>query len=73
MARVTTTKVSESIGSSTWLLKFPSTPFKQGASYYVTAYTGRADLLLETAVRRKPVSPSVYRRIEPIARKALTP
>lgn len=54
-----------------YLVQWPSTAHNAGKSYYVTTYPNSDLIFVETVLKRRPVSPLVGRRINPIIREAI--
>lgn len=70
-------RVFKSSNKTVWLVKWPSTSFKWGKSYYATTYPNSDHVFMETAATKRPVSNLVGSKILPqikdaIARAMLT-
>lgn len=54
-----------------WLVQWPNTVHNWGKSYYATTYPNSDLVFIETASKRRPVSPLVGRKITPLILAAI--
>lgn len=66
------TKVYESANKTVWQIDWPSTMQKWGKTYFATTYPDSEIIFMETAAKRRPVSPLVGRKILPQIKAAIS-
>jgi hypothetical protein len=67
----TATRVSQYPSWTSWRINFPSTPKKDGATYWATTYPNSDLVYVTTGAKRRPISKNVGRKLIPTIKAAI--
>ncbi len=65
------TKIAETANATRWVVRWPSTMFKEGKTYRASTYPDSNLVFIETAAKRRAIGGRTKTALEPVIRDAL--